>query len=60
MKGLFFKTKDGALLNLDKFREIVAGEGNTTVLMIADGNWIRIGQPISDIENFLLKVQEAL
>jgi hypothetical protein len=60
MRALFFKTKDGELINLSMYMIIYQDDYGDTILANERGYSKRLEQPISDIENFLLKVQEAL
>jgi hypothetical protein len=60
MKPLFFKTKDGELINLAEFQCIYPEEDGYTILQRSIMDSVRLAQPISDIENFLLKIQGAI
>jgi hypothetical protein len=60
MKALFFKTKEGQLINLSKFSQIYPLNKHQTELSTSVFDSEILDQPIEDIENFLLKVQGAL
>jgi len=60
MTSLFFKTKDGILINLSEYEMIFADENGDTILQRSAFDTHVLEQPLSDIENFLLKIQGAL